>query len=93
MVRVSIFKKPLVDRPHQDPREAVRHEVVIQASMIVEIDDGGQYLVQFGMSCGEDYTDSSQSYEGTKKSKITKSLIKSQCDEFGLRIGPGVIEI
>lgn len=93
LVRVSISKNPLLEKPHQNPREAVRTEIILQASAIIETSDGGQYLTQFGTKCGIDYSDTSQSYEGTKQAEAVKKKIKLNCDKLGLKIGPGVLEI
>ena len=92
-IRVSISKRPLADSAHTKPRDVVRWEVELQASALVDLGEQGQYLVQVGESCGIDYHDNSQEMGGTIEADRLKAIVKSFCDSYGLRIGPGTIQV
>ena len=93
MIRISISKRPLADSAHTKPQDVVRWEVELQASAVVDLGDEGQYLVQMGESCGIDYHDNSQEMGGTIEANRLKAIAKSFCDSYGLRVGPGKIQV
>lgn len=86
-VRASVSSRPL----DGDKQKAVKFNVVFQASAVVNLDDGGQYLLDYGEDCGIDYRDSSQEFVGTQRANELKIKLTEFCDDQGLKIRPGVI--
>lgn len=86
-IRVSIFRRPM----GKNPRKSVRFEVVLQAAAIVEVNTGGQFIVEYGTVCGIDYEDDSQEKTGTELADAVKSRLKSFTDSHDLKLLPGAI--
>jgi hypothetical protein len=83
-VRLNVSKREISD---------VTHAVVLQGAAIVSMKEGGEYLLQFGIECGHDYSDASQEYAGTDLANKQIKRIKDFCTSYGLTVGPGVIKI
>jgi hypothetical protein len=88
-VRVSISRNPV----DGNARNAVKFDVTFQASAVIELEGGGEYLLQMGVSCGTDYEDATQEKKGTKKAEEMKKELGDFCDSSGLIVGPGTIEV
>lgn len=69
-----------------------RKFIAFQASAVVEAGEG-QYLLQVGVDCGVDYTDSTNERPGSEAAAGMKGVLKDFCSKRGLIIGPGKIEI
>ena len=91
----SIYRKTvyvsLKEQPLDLEREPVRFDVIIQATTIVETEDGGQYIIEAGESCGTDYRDATNELKGTKKRKQLFEKLCEVCEEQGLSIRPGIV--
>ena len=90
IVRVSVTERPL---DSSSKRDAVKFSINFQASAIVCLEDGGQYLLDFGEDCGLDYRDSSNEPAGTKRAGELRAKLSEFCDDYGLGIRPGIIEV
>ncbi len=86
-VRVSTSKRDM------DDCAGARFMLTFQASAIVCLPDDSEYLLQMGVDCGIDYEDATREKNGTKELVELKEKLKLFCDESGLIVGPGVIEI
>lgn len=95
-IRVSICRRPI----DKSAREALKFEVVLQASAVVVVDQESQYLLEVGEYCGKDYADDPPNDEGTQKAKALKEKIEDFAkgwwrQEFdsgaSLKILPGMI--
>ena len=82
-VRVSMSRRPI---------DSVRFAVTFQASAVVVLPDGGEYLLQCGMDCGIDYEDATEEMKGSDRAAAETKVLKLFCDASGLALGPGVIE-
>lgn len=69
-----------------------RKFIAFQASAVVGA-DGGEYLLQVGIDCGVDYTDSTAESPGSESASRLKGLLKDFCTRKGLVVGPGLISI
>jgi len=86
---------------HRNQESSSRYSVVIQASAVVriianlgdEVDDVGEYLLQTGQDCGHDVEAGGGHNEGTEKANRLRDKLKKFCEERGLEVGPGVIEV
>ncbi len=83
-IRISVFRRPSDD--------GVKFDIVLQASAILALAGGGEYLLQLGVNCGTDYEDVSQEKEGSDKVAELKKEIEVFCEAMGLTIRPGMIE-
>lgn len=87
VVYVSRSRRP-VDGNKQN---AVKFAVVFQASAVINV-DGGQYLLQMGEECGEDYEDATQEFAGSDQAAELKKRLGDWCDATGLVVGPGIVD-
>ena len=87
-VHLSRFRQPV----DGNSRDAVKFLINMQLSAIIETEDGGQYLLQFGEDCGMDYKDSGGAYEGTKVYEKRKKQVVKCCERLGLVLRPGVVD-
>jgi len=89
-----------------DKRSAAKFRVTFQASAIVnivttpqclkealEVEDGGQYLLEVGCDCGVDYEDASQDFEGSEEADRLKAKMVAYCEGRGLSVRPGIIDM
>jgi len=88
-VRVSVSSVPL----DENKREAVKFSVMLQASAVVCLPEGGEYLLEVGVDCGRDYKDDSHEYEGTRTATAARKRIEEFCEKHGLDVRPGVIDL
>lgn len=72
-------------------KNQVRWEISFQASTVVNTEDGGQYLLEFGVIAGLDYRDSTQELRGTEEASRLRTLVEDTCDDLGLRVRPGLV--
>jgi hypothetical protein len=89
VVRVTVSKRPM---DGENKREASRFEVVLQASAVVNIDEG-QYLLELGEWCGIDYMDQEQEWKGSETADLKYDALRACCNRKGLTIRPGVIDL
>ena len=85
-IRFSTVSKPLGD----NKAKAVRFEVVVQASTVVQCKES-EYILEVGQVCGIDYHDASQELEGSEVAKAYKKAVEDVVDRKGWKILPGVI--
>jgi hypothetical protein len=71
---------------------SARYLVVLRVSTIMDLPDGGQYLLITEDECGIDYHDSTQEKEGTKVANVKEEKLKSFCESRNLKIRPGVVD-
>ena len=87
----SVMQKQIcVDVTSRDV-DGIKFMINIQATAVIDLPDGGQYLLQAGEDCGIDYRDTTQDYAGSEKMEEQKDKLKNVCEELGLTIRPGVI--
>ena len=76
----------------ENKREAVVFNVIFQASAVVVTASGAEYLVDFGLQCGDDYEDAMQEREGTTRADEVRQLIADFAKGKGWRVLPGIID-
>jgi hypothetical protein len=86
-IYAGMSRRPLDD---DDPRKAVRFGVVYQATAVVVLSSGDQYLLVAGEDCGVDYEDSSQERNGSERADELGRTLRTWCDGRGLEVRPGV---
>jgi hypothetical protein len=75
-------------------REALKVEVVFQASAVVDLGDDGQYLLEVGVNCGFDYKDGPEpELKGSGNAAAMRKKIIDYCESRGLKVRPGVIDM
>lgn len=89
VVRVSTTRNPMGNNGRD---KVVKHGVVFQASAVVALDGGGEYLLECGVDCGIDYEDASQEFVGSVRAGDLKQQIIEFCQCRQLSIRPGMIE-
>jgi len=90
VVWVSRTVNPADDKTKRD---AVIFDVTLHASAVVDVDDESQFLLDYGEDCGRDYHDATQDMAGSEVADELKARIRKVCDEYGLTIRPGVIDM
>lgn len=75
-----------------NPRDAIVFQVVMHLTGIVDFPDGGQALLDCAIDCGldredEDVLEASLFYDAC----LVK--IESYCDEYGLMVKPGIVDM
>jgi hypothetical protein len=88
-VRVSVGSRPA----GEDDTNPVRFVVGLQASAVVSMKEGGEYLLQMGVECGMDYRDASNELDGTKEATKQRKLLEDFCKSKGLMVRPGVVQV
>jgi len=87
-VRVQVSKNPI----DGNKRDAVKFQVVFQASAVVATADGGEYIMEVGEDCGIDYRDASNELIGSERADDLRRMVSEFCDHHGLTLRPGMIE-
>jgi len=87
VVYVSVNRRPL---DATDKNKATRLQVSLQASVVIDLDDG-QYLLEAGEDCGKDYRDGGGDNAGSDLAAELKDQIKNYCESTGLVVRPGVV--
>jgi len=74
-------------------KQAAEHKIAwnLQASAVVRLADGGEFLLQYGEDCGYDYTDGEPELEGTQAVKHRRGYLVEQCEDMGLTVRPGLV--
>ena len=88
-VHASTSERPIDSSSKYD---AVKFGITFQVSAVVCLADGGQYILDYGEDCGIDYRDASQEMIGTARANALRKRLVEFCDDFGLRVRPGIIE-
>jgi len=89
IVYISTTRRPM---DSDDKHKAVLFTVVLQSSAVVNLDDGGQYHLEYGEECGVDVCDATQELCGSDKAAILRKRLVDFCDEHGLHVRPGIVE-
>lgn len=63
----------------------------IQASAVMGLSGGGEFLLQYGEDVGFDFTDGEKEMEGTAVLGHRKGYLKERCEELGLVVRPGMV--
>jgi len=87
VIHMDLCENPL----DGDKRNAVKYSIVLQLSAVIDMEDGGQYLLLCGEDCGRDYRNSTHQMNGTQKAIELRERIDQFCAEHGLSLRPGVI--
>ena len=74
-------------------RDATSFQIGIQASAVVQMGDGGQYLLEAGEFTGKDYKDASPTQEGTTGFEELKRKIEDVCHQRSWQIKPGLVDV
>ena len=74
-------------------RTAVKFSVVFQASAVIALPDGGEFLLQMGVDCGTDYHDGTQAMDGTEEADNLRFRLKDFCSSRGVLVRPGIIDV
>lgn len=88
VIYVDVSANPV---DHVDKRKASKFRVVIQASTVIEVEDGAEYILQVGEDCGYDYHDASQEMVGTERALDLKKELQDWCRRNGLTVRPGIL--
>ena len=87
-VRVSTTRNP----QGGTKQTAMRFNVTFNASAVVRLSGGGEYLLEFGEDCGTDYMDEPKKLEGSERAAGLREKLVGFCDDYGLLVRPGIIE-
>lgn len=68
---------------------AYKYAVTFQASAVIRVEDGGEYLLVVGVRCGNDYVDASNGREGTDAASSLKLKLMDFCNGRCLTVRPG----
>ena len=75
-------------------REISEHKFLcnLQASAVVRVKDGGEFLLLYGEDVGYDFTDGEpQQKEGSEAARHRKGLLAERCEDMGLVVRPGIL--
>lgn len=87
----AIVEKTIwVDQTRRKVSE-VKFSVNLQASCVIDIQDG-QFLLQYGEDCGNDYEDSELELKGTDLANEKRDRLEEWCKLRGLMVKPGVVD-
>lgn len=84
-IRVSITR-----RPQEGGRNAVKFDVVLQASALVTSPEG-EYILEAGEECGIDYNDATQEKQGSSVASKQKQMIVEYAKTKNWKVLPGII--
>jgi len=87
VVHVNICSRPL----DGNKRDSAKFEVILQASAVIDTEDGGQFLLEVGENMGIDYNDASQEFAGSEAAGEANKRIYEVCNNLGLMVRPGII--
>jgi len=76
-----------------NPRDSVSFDINIQASAVIEYDDGGQALVECGEFCGVDRHTGDGDDGGTRKQIELYEALVNFCSQRDLVVKPGVLDM
>ena len=74
-------------------REVSEHKILhnLQATAVVRMADGGEFLLQYGEDVGWDHTDGEKELEGTEAMSHRRGYLKQCCEDMGLTVRPGLV--
>jgi len=69
------------------------HKVLynLQASAVVRLNDGGEFLLQYGEDVGYDFTDGEPQRDGSEAVRHRKGFLTERCKDMGLVVRPGIV--
>ncbi len=88
-VHVDTTRQPLGG----SKRESMAFDVVFQASAVLELPDGGEYILEAGEDCGRDLLDGEEELNGTERAAELRGLVRGCCEANGLSVRPGLIDM
>lgn len=89
-VYVDVSDNP-IDGTRWGKNPAAKWRRDLQAMAVVQMQDGGEYLLECGVECGTDYRCEGE-YPATERAKIDRGFIEAYCIGKGLTVRPGTIE-
>lgn len=91
----DILEKTIwINRTTQDPNDEGMVDIItLQASAIIDTEDGGQYLLEGGEICGKDHYDGDEEKKGSDRANELLERIDDLCSANGLKTKPGVLGI
>lgn len=75
------------------PPDGVKVGILLQASAVVVTEDGGEYLMEVGEQCGDDWMDATRDFAGSERADVLKTMIEDFCRNRGLTVRPGFFEL
>lgn len=74
-------------------REVSEHKILcnLQASAVVRLPDGGEFLLQYGEDVGYDFMDGEPQREGSEAVAHRKGYLEECCKDMGLVVRPGIV--
>lgn len=72
--------------------DATSFRIGLQVSAVVEMEDGGQYILEAGEDCGKDLRDSQPELDGTATFKALKAKLVDFCERRSWTIKPGMVD-
>jgi len=74
-------------------REISEHKVLcsLQASAVVQMKVGGEFLLSYGEDLGFDFSDGKSRKEGSVKMKSRRDYLEECCNDMGLMVRPGIV--
>lgn len=77
--------------PMSGDSNGTRSSVVMQATAVVTLPEGGEYLLVGGEPCGFDYKDNGGEYPGSERAGELRTEIERYCGTVGLAVRPGAV--
>lgn len=69
----------------------MKSSVIIQATAVIAMPEGGEYLLVGGEACGFDYRDNGGEYPGSERAGELKTEVERYCGTVGLAVRPGSV--
>ena len=80
-----------IDRTEREINE-LKHVVNLQASAVIDFQDG-QALLQYGEDCGVDLLDGVPKMEGSEIAAVKRKKLIEYCDDVGLKVRSGMVDM
>jgi hypothetical protein len=87
IVSLDVSRNPV----DSNRRNAAIFNVVIQASAVVSLPDGAEYLLHCGEDCGQDLRTADGHTKGSDRANELYREVAELCDRTGLTVRPGII--
>ena len=76
-IRINNVRQPLDGNRFA----ALKFQIIVQVSAVVDLGEDGQYLLEAAEDCGIDYADASQEKEGTEQANELRLKINQECEK------------